>query len=337
MILVTGGTGLVGAHLLMDLIKEEMPIRAIYRSEKSLNKVKKVFAAYNIDWESSLQKIEWVQSDLLNPDVLLDSFDGVDYVYHCAAMVSFNKKDKDMLFKVNIEGTANVVNLCLENGVKKLCYVSSTAAIGKAPKGGVRDEECDWQNDGTFSNYSVSKYFAEMEVWRGSEEGLDVVIVNPSVIIGPGDWNESSSNLFLKVWNGLKYYSTGVNAFVDVRDVSKAMIALMNSGVKSERFLVIGENLTFQELFNSIATSLKKPLPKVEVKKWMANLIWRIEALKSALFGTTPLVTKEAASSALSKVNYSNEKIKKELNFEFTPIKEAINHTSKIFLKDYLN
>lgn len=334
MILVTGGTGLVGTHLLMDLIKEDSTIRAIYRSEKSLEKVKRIFSLYDISWESALTKIEWVKSDLLNPDHLFESFFDVEYVYHCAAMVSFNKKDKDQLFKVNIEGTANIVNLCLELGVKKLCYVSSTAAIGKAPKDGVRDETHDWQNDGTFSNYSVSKYFAEMEVWRGSEEGLKTVIVNPSVIIGPGEWTESSSNLFLKVWKGLKYYSTGINAFVDVRDVTKAMLQLMNSEINSERYLVVGENLTFQELFNEIAKSLKKPLPHIKVKKWMANLIWRIEAVKSTLFGTDPLVTKEAARSALSEVRYSNEKLKTELNFNLTPIKEAINHTSKIFLKD---
>lgn len=335
MILVTGGTGLVGTHLLMDLMKEETPIRAIFRSDKSLEKVKRVFALYDLDWEASLKKIQWVKSDLLNPEILKEAFEGVGYVYHCAAMVSFNKKDKEQLLKVNIEGTANVVNLCLEHGVKKLCHVSSTAAIGKAPNNGERDEECIWQNDGTFSNYSVSKYFSEMEVWRGSEEGLDVVIVNPSVIIGPGDWNQSSANLFLKVWKGLKFYSNGVNAFVDVRDVSRAMIDLMKSDISSERFLVIGENLTFKTVFDTIAKSLKKPLPKVEVKKWMANLIWRVEAVKSFFFGTDPLVTKESAESALSVVNYSNKKIKEKLGFEFTPIEEAINHSSSSFLRDF--
>lgn len=335
MILVTGGTGLVGAHLLMDLIKEETPIRAIYRSEKSLQKVQRVFKLYDIDWEAAQEKIEWIQSDLLNPDVLIEAFQGVEFVYHCAAMVSFNKKDKAQMFKVNIEGTANVVNLCLEQKVKKLCHVSSTAAIGKAPQDGIRDEECTWQNDGTFSNYSVSKYFSEMEVWRASEEGLDVVIVNPSVIIGPGNWNESSSNLFLKVWNGLKYYSTGMNAFVDVRDVSKAMVLLMNSGIKSERFLVIGENLTFQQLFNLIAEGINKTKPSVLVKPWMANLLWRVEGIKSYLFGSDPLVTKEGVATALSEIRYSNEKIGNELGFTFTPIHEAVKHTGAFFLKDY--
>lgn len=335
MILVTGGTGLVGTHLLMDLMKEETPVRSLYRSEESLNKVKHVFELYNLNWETSLKKIEWVKSDLLDLENLQEAFRGVDYVYHCAAMVSFNKKDKEQLLKVNIEGTANVVNLCLENNVKKLCHVSSTAAIGKSPEDGIRNEECIWQNDGTFSNYSVSKYFSEMEVWRGSEEGLDVVIVNPSVIIGPGDWNASSSNLFLKVWKGLKFFSNGVNAFVDVRDVSRAMVTLMHSEIKSERFLVAGENLSFKKVFSLIAKSLNKPLPNIEVKKWMANLIWRIEAVKSFLFGSDPLITKESADSALSVVNYSSDKLKSKLSFEFTPIEDSVNHSSSLFLKDF--
>ncbi len=335
MILVTGGTGLVGSHLLMDLLKYETPIRAIYRSDKALKKVRKIFSFYNISWEQSLHKIEWIKSDLLNIEVLNDAFKNIEYVYHCAAMVSFNKADKTKLFKVNVEGTANVVNLSLICGVKKFCHVSSTSTIGKSKKDEIRDEDCIWENDGSFSNYSISKYFSEMEVWRGSEEGLNVVIINPSIIIGPGDWMQSSSNLFLKVWSGLRYYSNGMNAFVDVRDVSKAMIELMNSSISSERFLITGENLTFQDLFNEIANSLGKRSPSIEVKKWMANLLWRTEALRSFLFGSQPLVTKESAKSALSVVKYSNNKIKAHLDFEITPVKKAILHTSKIFLRDY--
>jgi len=335
MILVTGGTGLVGTHLLMDLLNYETPIRAIYRSDNALEKVRKIFALYNIKWEQTLHKIEWIKSDLLNTEVLIDAFKNVEYVYHCAAMVSFNKSDKTKLFKVNIEGTANVVNLSLAFGVKKFCHVSSTATIGKAKKDGVRDEDCIWENDGSFSNYSISKYFSEMEVWRGSEEGLNVVIVNPSIIIGPGDWMQSSSNLFLKVWKGLRYYSKGMNAFVDVRDVSRAMVELMNSSIKSERFLVIGENLSFEDLFNNIASNLGRSLPSVEVKSWMTSFIWRFEAVRSFLFGADPLVTRESAKSAISKVRYSNDKIKDRLGLKITPIKSSVEHTCKMFLKDY--
>ena len=335
MILVTGGTGLVGTHLLMELLKSKTPIRAIYRSKKSLEKAQQIFLLYNIDWEKSIQQIDWIQSDLLNPEILMDAFKGIEYVYHCAAMVSFKKKDKNKMLKVNIEGTANMINLGLQAGIKKFCHVSSTATIGKSDNGEPRDENCIWENDGSFSNYSISKYFAENEVWRGSEEGLNVVIVNPSIIIGPGDWTKSSANLFLKVWKGLKYYSKGTNAFVDVRDVSRAMIILMNSSIKSERFLVIGENLSFKDLFNNIATSLGKSLPSIEVKSWMATFVWRFEAIRSFLFGSDPLVTKEAAKSALCKVRYSGDKIKEQFDFKMTPIKSSVEHTGKMFLKDY--
>ncbi|MDA9329054.1 NAD-dependent epimerase/dehydratase family protein [Flavobacteriales bacterium] len=334
MILVTGGTGLVGSHLLKQLIKGEESIRAIYRDEKSLSKIKHFFTLFNIPWNDVLKKVEWVQSDLLNPAVLEDAFIGVDYVYHCAAMVSFNKRDKKQMLKVNIEGTSNVVNLSLDYNVKKLCYVSSTAAIGNTTNGDDRTEKNDWQNDGTFSNYSISKYFAEMEVWRGSEEGLDVVVVNPSIIIGAGDWNSSSSNLFLKVWKGLRFYTIGINGFVYVNDVVKAMTELMNSDIKNERYLVISENLTFQTLFNYISEFLNKPYPSVLVKKWMTSVIYGVESIKSFLFKSDPLVTKESAESAMRITKYSNQKIKKDLKFEFTPIKTAVKETAALFLKD---
>ena len=334
MILVTGGTGLVGSHLLKELIKGDESIRAIYRDEKSLSKIKHFFILFNISWNDVLKKVEWVQSDLLNPAVLEDAFLGVDYVYHCAAMVSFNKRDKKQMLKVNIEGTSNVVNLSLDYNVKKLCYVSSTAAIGNTTNGDDRTEKNDWQNDGTFSNYSISKYFAEMEVWRGGEEGLDVVIVNPSIIIGAGDWNSSSSNLFLKVWKGLRFYTLGVNGFVYVNDVVKVMTELMNSDIKNERYLVIAENLTFQTLFNYISEYLNKPYPSVLVKKWMTNVICKVEVVKTFLFKSDPLVTKESADSAMRVTKYSNQKIKKDLQFEFTPIKIAVKETAELFLKD---
>ncbi len=334
MILVTGGTGLVGSHLLKQLIKGEESIRAIYRDEKSLNKIKHFFDLFEVSWSDVLKKVEWIKSDLLNPAVLEDAFIGVEYVYHCAAMVSFNKRDKNQMLKVNIEGTSNVVNLSLDYNIKKLCYVSSTAAIGNTTNGDFITEKIDWQNDVALSKYSISKYFAEMEVWRGSEEGLDVVIVNPSIIIGGGDWNSSSSNLFLKVWNGLRFYTLGVNGFVYINDVVKSMTELMNSDIKNERYLVIAENLTFQTLFNYISEYLNKPYPLILVRKWMTSVICNVEAIKSFLFKSNPLVTKESPDSAMRITKYSNQKIKKDLQFEFTPIKIAVKETADLFLKD---
>lgn len=335
MILVTGGTGLVGSHLLTTLVKDSREVRAIYRSEESISKTEAVFEWCGLSKSDVRSRIEWVQVDLLNPEDLAGAFTEVTHVYHCAATVSFNKRDKELMFQTNIEGTANVVNLCLEFGIEKLCYVSSTSAVGKSKGDTIRTEESIWADDGTVSNYSVSKYLAEMEVWRGAEEGLKTVTVNPSVIIGPGDWTASSSNLFLKVWKGFKFYSAGGNGFVDVRDVVSAMNQLMNSGIVGQRFILVGENLSFRSLFDQIATVLKKPKPSIEAKPWMANLLWRIEAVKSFLFKTDPLVTKENAATAMETVTYSNQKIKDQINFQFTPVSEAIQHTGEIFLKNY--
>tara|TARA_B110000211_G_C14076607_1_gene552390 strand:+ start:1449 stop:2453 length:1005 start_codon:yes stop_codon:yes gene_type:complete len=333
MILVTGGTGLVGSHLLLQLINEGKSIRAIFRDKKSIEKVKQVFKWNNLSPNLVEEKIEWIKGDILNPEDFKTCFEGIRQVYHCAAMVSFNKKDKEKLFQTNINGTANLVNLCIDFKVEKLCYVSSTAAIGKAPKDGIRTEDCQWQDDGV-SNYSVSKYLSEMEVWRGIEEGLNAVIVNPSVIIGPGDWNVSSSNLFLKVWKGLKFYSKGGNAFVDVRDVVSSMTNLMKSDISAERFLIISENLSFRSLFDQISTAINKPLPSIKAKQWMVNLLWRIEAIKSFIFGSSPLVTKESAESAMTIATYSNKKIKDALKIDFIPIEESIKYTGAIFLND---
>lgn len=326
MILVTGGTGLVGAHLLMSLNNQSIPVRATYRTESSLRKIQSLFQAFDV-----VPDVEWVKADVTDVEALYTAFENVNEVYHCAAMVSFAKKDKDEMFKINIEGTANVVNCCIEKNVEALCYVSSTAAIG-LNKFGEGNEETPWKQSEEISNYSVSKYFAEAEVWRGAEEGLNVCIVNPSIIIGAGDWGKSSSNLFLKVWKGLKFYSTGVNGFVYVNDVVRVMRLLMQERKFGERYLLVGEHLTFQTLFNLIADGLKVKKPTIKVKPWIAEIVWRIEAIRSLLTGKSPLVTKESARSAISTVHYSNDKVTKTFNFNFTPINEAVSETAKVFL-----
>lgn len=325
MILITGGTGLVGAHLIMSFAGASQKIKATYRSEESLAKVKQLFAVCG-----SAPNVDWVKADVNDLTLLKEAFIDVKTVYHCAALVSFEKKDKEKLFKTNTEGTANIVNCCLDFGVDALCYVSSTAAIG-INKEGIGNEEVEWEQEDKVSNYSVSKYFAELEVWRGIEEGLNAAIVNPAVIIGAGDWEKSSSNLFLKVWKGLRFYSLGVNGFVNIEDVVTVMRLLIDKKVYSQRFLLVGEHLTFKALFEHIADALNVKRPTIEVKKWMAETVWRIEAIKSFFFGTSPLVTRESAESALSIVHYQNDKVKKYLDFEFTSIKKGIEKTALVF------
>ena len=224
MILVTGGTGLLGSHLLFQLTNESNSIKAIFRNEKKIDLVQRLFLFYDsINGQSRFDSIQWINCDVLDSVTLHEVMEGCDFVYHCAAIVSFDKDDFFKMMKINREGTSNVVNSCLELGVKKLCYVSSTAAIGNGENDPIVTEETKWKQSPTTSGYSIAKYSAEKEVWRGVEEGLDVVIINPCVIIGAGDWKESSLTMFATVDNGLRFYTSGANAFVDSRDVALAM------------------------------------------------------------------------------------------------------------------
>lgn len=333
MIFVTGGTGLVGSHLLYSLVSKGEKVKALKRKQTSIEIVRKIFDFYSDD-VTLFDKIQWVEGDILDVLSLEMALINVDTVYHCAAMVSFHTEDHNRLLKVNVEGTANVVNACLQAEVKKLCHVSSTAAIGKTLDGSLITEETEWQNQ-EVSMYSKSKYLAEQEVWRGKEEGLNMVIVNPSIIIGPGEWGRSSTNVFLQVWKGLSFFTLGGNAFVDVRDVVKCMMLLMDKDTKGQRYLVFSENWMFKDFFFQLAAALGKPLPKIRANSRMTNLAWRLVGLISKLTQKKPALTRETAHSAQSIARYSNEKIQKELGYKFIPIRKSINETASLFLKQF--
>jgi len=259
---------------------------------------------------------------------------GVDYVYHCAAVVSFNPGASKHMLNVNVNGTANVVNMAMESGVKKLCHVSSTAALGRGEEQKMITEESHWQNSKFNSVYAISKYGAEREVWRGIEEGLDAVIVNPSVILGAGDWATDSSRIIGQVAKGLLFYPMGGNAFVDVRDVVAIMINLMNSPVSKERFLVASENKSYKELFDFIADALNKKRPSIRINSLLASLSWRAEWIRSFLMRSSPIVTREIISSSSRTYNYSNEKIRKATGAEFIPVQKSIEDTCRIFREE---
>lgn len=316
----------------MDLLKKNLPVRALFRNEESIQKSRAIFSLYGEEMLQKFELIDCCEGELNDIQSLEEAMKNVDYVFHCAAMVSFKRSKQDEMFKVNVEGTANLVNVCLKAKIKKLCHVSSTAAVGSSAKKEAITEKNTWKKTKYTSNYGITKYQAEMEVWRGMEEGLDVVIVNPSIIIGPGDWNSSSAELFAKVWKGLKFFTIGKTAFVDVRDVSRAMIDLLHSEVKNERFLLCSENWTYQQLFQEIAQALQKKEPYIRVRSWFLGIIWRLEAIRSFVFGTSPVVTKETAHSSMEVKLYDGSKIEKAIPFQYTPIREAIQHTGKLFL-----
>lgn len=335
MILVTGGTGLVGSHLLFDLVSSGKKVRVLKREKTSIDLVKKIFAYYTTHSSSLLDSIEWVKGDITDIFSLYEVLEDIEYVYHSAGFVSFESSDKQEIMKINAVGTANVVNACLHKNVKKLCYVSSIATLGRENNNGITNEETHWINSINNSVYAVSKYNAEREVWRGTAEGLPAVIINPSIIIGPGNWGKGSSQLFKQVWDGLNFYTTGVNGYVDVRDVSKAMIQLMESNIENTRFIVSAENIDYFNLFKTIAEGLNKKAPSIKASPFLSQIAWRTEKAKSFLIGKNPLITKETAYTAFQKYYFSNEKLIKALDFEFIPISKSIHETCQFFLNEF--
>jgi dihydroflavonol-4-reductase len=335
MILVTGGTGLLGSHLLFNLISSGKKVRALKRNSSDTGMVQKIFSYYTASPESLAANIEWVDGDLLDFASIEDALEGISEVYHAGAMVSFYAADHKKMLKVNIEGTANLVNLSLEKKIDKFCFVSSVSTLGRADHNGLTDEETFWVPTGKNSVYAISKYGAEREVWRGMEEGLNAVVVNPSVILGPGFWNDNSG-LFRLVWEGLKFYTKGINGYVDVNDVVKAMILLMEKSLFNDRFIISSDNISYQQLFILMAKYLDKPAPTINVPPMLSHIAWRVEAARCLLTGLKPEVTKEMATTATQQYTFSNEKIRKTLSFEFLPVEESIRQTCEIFKKDHI-
>ncbi|MEK8179315.1 NAD-dependent epimerase/dehydratase family protein [Flavobacterium buctense] len=323
MILVTGGTGLVGAHLLLQLAENEVGIRAIYRNKKSIEKTKSLFYLYQK--EALFSKIDWVEADIIDIPSLEIAFQNIAYVYHCAALISYDPNDEDQLRKTNIEGTANIVNLCLDFKVKKLCHVSSIAALGDLkPHEKQITEETEWNPEAAHSDYAISKYGAEMEIWRGQQEGLQVVIVNPGVIFGTGFWEQGSGVFFTSVKKGFPFYTKGSTGYVGVTDVVKIMIELLKSDINGERFSLIAENLTFKEAIYTIAEKLKAKKPKTEAKPWMLAIAWRLDWFLATFFRTKRQLSKYSVNAILSDDSISNDKIKNALNFEFQSIDSVV-------------
>jgi nucleoside-diphosphate-sugar epimerase len=335
MILVTGGTGLVGSHLLFDLCKLNKQVRAIKRENSTIDNVKKVFSYYANNAPELLKNIEWVNADLLDVNSLEQAMEGITTVYHCAAMVSFDSKKQTELMQVNIEGTANLVNAALAKHIKKICHVSSIATIGMAENGMDATEDLFWKSSAENSNYAISKYGAEREVWRASAEGLDVLIVNPSLIIGAGNWQQSSSNLFNNGYKGIKFYTAGTTGFIDVRDVTALMIKLMNSEQKNERFILNSENKSYKAFFDCMHEAFNKPKPNIKARKFLSHFAWLMETVRCAITNNTPLITKETARAANTISNYSNGKIMQVFpEYKFIPVNQSIKDTCKLFLID---
>ena len=329
MILVTGGTGLVGAHLLYNLTSKGHKVRAIHRAESNLEAVKKVFSYYSNQPDSLFDSIEWFKADLNNIPLLTEAFKGVTGVYHCAALISFDPKDKEILYKTNVEGTANIVNFCINSTVKKLCYVSSIAAIGPSIKKKEVTEETEWNNPYT-NVYAKSKHMAEMEVWRGSQEGLAVAIINPGVIIGPGFWGSGSGKFITTAAKKPYFYPLGGSGFVGVTDVVNALELLLESPIQGERFIMVSENKTFKSILSQFAAELEIRPPKKPIPFFVLKVFWRIDWFFSMLFRYPRKLTKSRVMGLETTEIYNSNKIEKQTEFRFTPLyKQLVFSCSK--------
>lgn len=315
MVLVTGGTGFLGSYIIKQLIEGGYVVRAIKRSNK---------LPFWID-KSIVNKVEWVEGDVLDVVALQDAMEGIDTIIHSAAVVSFAKKDREQMYQVNVDGTANVVNMALEKNVRRLVHISSVAALGRTADGGEVNEEKKWENSKVNTHYAISKFKAELHVWRGMSEGLEAVILNPSTILGYGDWHSSSCAIFKQVYDGFKWYTSGINGFVDVEDVARAAVRMTESDITEQRYIVNGNNWPFRKLQQTIADGFNKKGPSKEATPFLLNLAWRLEKLKSMFTGKKPLLTKESAKVAQSQTYFSNEKIHNILpGFSFTSLEETI-------------
>lgn len=312
MIFVTGGTGLLGSYLLRDLVRRGKKVSALYRS--------------TIPTGDFAKSVSWIKGDILDIVLLEEVMAQMEEVYHCAAIVSFNPARKYEMLKINAEGTANVVNAALRTGIRKLVHVGSVSALGRNKEGSLVSENDKWnEEDKNNSNYGRSKYFAELEVWRGVSEGLNAVVVNPSTILGAGNWNDGSSALFKKVWEEFAWYTNGSGGFVDVEDVAKVMIQLMESDIKGEKFIVSAENLPFKSVFTQMANAFGKKPPHKKAPGAVITMLCLLEKWRSVFTKKEPLITRETANTAQRKTAYDNSKLLQHLpDFTYKPFNQTI-------------
>jgi dihydroflavonol-4-reductase len=338
MVFVTGGTGLIGSHLLFRLALVGKQVKALRRPGSNTPQVLKVFSWYCDNPDELFSRIEWVNGDMLDYFEMETLLHGIEEVYHCAGTVSFQAKEHRQMIHNNVEGTANMVNAAIENRIKKFCHVSSVSALGPNLNGYPTDEHTNWVPSKKVSAYSQSKFFSETEVWRGIEEGLNAVIVNPSIVLGPGKWNTGSPRLFKLVWEGLKFYTGGVTGYVDVKDVVRAMTMLMDDSnfefFKNSRYILNAENKSYLEIFSLIANQFQKPPPKYLAGRLALAVAWRTMMAAGYFINKTPSVTREVAASASSRNYYDGRKITSLKGFDYIPVEESVIQTARIFMAE---
>lgn len=334
MVLVTGGTGLVGSHLLLRLVMDNYPVRALYRTPKKLAKVKRTFAYYTQDAQRLFEKIDWIEGDILDLPSLEIVFQHVTKVYHCAALISFSPSDFKKLERINREGTSNIVNMCISERVEKLCYVSTIGTIGRTITDEKADEETEWNRQNA-NPYAITKYLAEMEVWRGAQEHLKVVIVNPGVILGPGYWKSGSGTFFKTASKGYAYYPPGGSGFISVTDVVRIMVHLMNADVNGERFITVAKNISYKDILGKIAIALHKKPPHKKLKLWQLQIGRYVDYLNHAFTGKPRTITDSTIYGLRHPISFDGGKLQRVFEFEFESLDTVIAMSAKLFIEEH--
>lgn len=335
MVLVTGATGLVGSHAVLHLLENGESVRALYRLESRILSTRSLFAHYGK--QHLFEKIEWMQCDITDIPSLDPAFDKVRSVWHCAALISFDQKDEEAMRKVNIEGTANIVNLSLFHNVEKLCFVSSIAALGDLKEHeSVIDEETEWNPEKHHSDYAISKFGAEMEIWRGQQEGLKAIIVNPAVILGPGFWDQGSGKIFSSIAGEMPFYTDGRTGFIAVTDVVEIMYLLCKSDITGERFALVSENKKLRDIANVISDALQVRRPSIKAKYWMTEMGWILDYIMSSIIRTKRKLFRDTARALHADEKYSSTKVQKVLNYEFTAIDTYATEVAAAYKKGNL-
>ena len=317
-ILVTGGTGFLGSYIIKNLVEKGFAVRALYRTGK---------LPFYIP-SSISGKVDWVKGDVLDIISIDDAMQDIDAVIHSAAIVSFSKELRKTMYQVNVEGTANVINVAIDRNVKRILHVSSIAALGRTTTAEMVNEEKKWEHNSNNTHYAISKHLSELHVWRGFAEGLGGVIINPSTILGYGDWHQSSCAIFKNAYREFPWYTDGINGFVGIEDVAEALVALLVSDINHKRFIVNAENWPFKKLFDTIADGFQKKHPHKEATRVLGQVAWRLEKIKSILTGRKPLLTKETAKVAYSKTSFDNTALLNALpQFSYTPLDKVIKNS----------
>jgi dihydroflavonol-4-reductase len=332
--LITGATGLVGAHVALQLIQNNQPVVAIKRSGSDLSKTLQLFSYYSSDYQQLFNQIKWVEADVCDIYSLLDALDGITHVYHCAGFISFNSKDNKQLHQVNAEGTANIVNACLEKNIQAFCHVSSIATLHNPDITKNIDESVYWKSSPLASDYAISKYNGEREVWRGIEEGLPAVIVNPGIIFGPGFWKQSTGKLIETCYKGSPFYSNGTCGTVDVRNLATCMIDLLNKKIVNQRFILIEGNHSYKEILSLTHRFLNKKSPSIEAGKTLLTIGRALDTFRCFFTKKEPIITKATVIAALDEVSFNNLKIKSALTISFIPLEETLKFVCQLYLNE---